>query len=197
MITQELIDYVKTQLSVGVTREQITSDLLGQGGWTMEQINEVFASTSGVPVSSNSDMSSELVENKYWSKWIPVTNKIFMTAVLVMLFVVDLFILVTDSMGLGLETMLFFYGIMFIPFLLFLRFYFSENRKLNEKFKYSESKLDVWFFVLVLVRNVVIVLNLIPFVQIIGAMALAFGIVPYLIAYYFMQRSRMKLVVSV
>lgn len=42
MITQELIDYMKTQLSSGVAREKITSDLLGQGGWTVDQINEAF-----------------------------------------------------------------------------------------------------------------------------------------------------------
>ena len=41
MITQELIDYVKTQLSAGTSPEQITSDLLNQG-WTAEQINEAF-----------------------------------------------------------------------------------------------------------------------------------------------------------
>lgn len=42
MITQELIDYVKIQLESGVAREKITSDLLAQGGWTMEQITEAL-----------------------------------------------------------------------------------------------------------------------------------------------------------
>ncbi len=42
MITQELIDYVKTQLSTGVARDKITADLLSQGGWSVEQVNEAF-----------------------------------------------------------------------------------------------------------------------------------------------------------
>jgi len=41
MITQELINYVKTQVSNGILREKITSDLLDQE-WAMEQINEAF-----------------------------------------------------------------------------------------------------------------------------------------------------------
>ena len=64
MITQELIDYVKTQLSAGVAREKVTSDLLGQGGWTIEQINEAFQATQQtVPQQvSQSDIVFEMTE---------------------------------------------------------------------------------------------------------------------------------------
>lgn len=197
MITQELIDYVKTQLSAGISREQITSDLLGQGGWTTEQIDESFASISGVPVSLNDDLGSGIRENKYWSKWIPRTNKVFLYVTLFTLLIIHPIIIVTDALGLGLEIMLPFYGFMFIPFLVLLSFYREENRKLSEQFKYSESKLDVWFGVLVLVRNAVIILNIIPGIQLLGIMALVFGIIPYVIVYKLMQRSRNKSVAVV
>lgn len=41
MLPQESIDYVKTQIAAGSTREKITSDLLDHG-WTADQVNEVF-----------------------------------------------------------------------------------------------------------------------------------------------------------
>jgi hypothetical protein len=75
MITQELIDYVKTQLSSGVTREKITSDLLGQGGWTMEQINEAFGyAEQSIPTQMSyqatvSDMTQAPVTIKYF-EWL-------------------------------------------------------------------------------------------------------------------------------
>jgi len=197
MITQELIDYVKTQLASGITREKVTSDLLGQGGWTMEQINEVFASTSGVPVSPNDDMTSELVENKYWSKWIPAVNRLFLLGVLVMMFVVNIFILITDSLGLGFETMIVFYGIMLIPTAVFVSFYFYEKRTLADKYTESNSRLDPWLLTLITIRNIAFVASVIPFIQIIGMVALVFGGVPYLIVYYFMLRTRNKSVVAV
>ena len=64
MITQELIDYVKTQLSAGISREKITSDLLDQGGWTTEQINEAFqASQQSVPAQMpQQDTSFEMTQ---------------------------------------------------------------------------------------------------------------------------------------
>ncbi len=74
MITQELIDYAKTQLSSGVTREKITSDLLGQG-WSMEQINEAFGyAEQSIPTQMSyqttaSDMTQAPVTIKYF-EWL-------------------------------------------------------------------------------------------------------------------------------
>ena len=59
MITQELIDFVKTQLSAGVTREKITSDLLGEGGWTIEQINEAFQKANLPQQTTDPSLSDE------------------------------------------------------------------------------------------------------------------------------------------
>lgn len=196
MITQELIDYVKTQLSAGVAREKITSDLLSQGGWTTEQINEAFALISQAPVTPSS-MDSELVENKYWLKWIPAVNRLFLLGVLVLMFVVNVFVLITDSLGLGFETMIFFYGIMLVPTAVFVSFYFYEESTLAERYQTSNSKLDPWLLVLILIRNIAFLASVIPFVQILGMIALIFGGIPYLIIYFFMLSSRNKLVVTV
>ncbi len=197
MITQELIDYVKTQLSSGVAREKITSDLLGQGGWTMEQINEAFASATPVSGGPNNNLNLGVRDNKYWSKWIPVTNKIFMLLSLLVMFVVHPFIIVTDALGIGTETALFFYGIMFIPLVIFGIFYRYENNKLSNQFGSTRSGTDLWLLILIVIRNIVFGLNFVPFIQIIGAGALVLGIIPYLLIYYFLVRSRNKSVVAV
>lgn len=57
-MTQELITYVKTQLSNGVTRGKITADLLGQGGWTIGQISEAFQyAEQSIPVQKPSTIT--------------------------------------------------------------------------------------------------------------------------------------------
>lgn len=45
MVTQELIAYVRSELSKGKTREEIRSVLLSSGGWNEVDINEVFRET--------------------------------------------------------------------------------------------------------------------------------------------------------
>lgn len=197
MITQELIDYVKTQLSSGVAREKITSDLLGQGGWTMEQINEAFTSATSVSGGPNNNLNLGVRDNKYWSKWIPGTNKLFMLLSLLVMFVVHPFIIVTDALGIGTETALFFYGVMFIPLVIFGIFYRYENNKLSNQFGSTRSGTDPWFLILIVIRNIVFGLNFVPFIQIIGAGALVLGIIPYLLIYYFLFRARNKSVVAV
>jgi uncharacterized membrane protein YhaH (DUF805 family) len=50
MINQQLLDFIKLQLSKGLTKEKITSDLLANG-WTAQDIEEGFKSV-GTPSSS-------------------------------------------------------------------------------------------------------------------------------------------------
>jgi hypothetical protein len=327
MITQELIDYVKTQLSAGISREQITSDLLGQGGWTVEQINEAFqASQQSVPVhmpqeetsfemtqapksikyfewlmyasfvasaaiwifqfgsagfssamitaiampfigilikfvcvyrvvyhraewarivlvvllalnafsifgfffyaftnplfliialplileiaaiyyvftspssvwlalhTSSSTVGVSTANNLKWTKVIPRINKRLMIISLILFLVVDLFILI-------IEPELFpFWAAMAVVMVIFVGFYRYENNTLKERFANSNSRLDSSFIALTTIRNVVFVLNFIPFIQLLGGAVLIFGGVPYLIVYYFMIRARNKSVVTV
>jgi hypothetical protein len=197
MITQELIDYVKTQLSSGVAREKITFYLLGQGDWTMEQINEAFTSATSISGGPNNNLNLGVRDNKYWSKWIPGTNKIFMLFSFLVMFVVNPFIIVTDALEIGTGTALFFYGIMFIPLVIFGIFYRYENNKLSNQFGNTRSGTDPLFLILVVIRNIVFGLNFVPIIQITGAGALVFGIIPYLLIYIFLVRFRNKSVVAV
>lgn len=197
MITQELVDYLKTQLSSGVTREKITADLLDQGGWTMEQINEAFTSATSVSGGPNKNLNFDLAENKYWSKWIPGTNKIFMLLSLLVMFVIHPFIIVTDFLDIGTETALVFYGIMLIPLIIFGIFYRYENNKLSNRFRNTRSGTDPWLLILIIIRNIVFGLNFVPFIQLFGISALVLGIIPYLLIYYFLVRARNKSTVTV
>ena len=181
MITQELTSYIKKKLRDGVAKEIIVREL-SVSGWTIEQINEAFAS---------------LVENKYWSKWIPGANKIFMLLSLLVMFVVHPFIINTDALGFGNEIALFFYGIMFIPLVIFGIFYRYENNKLSNQFESTRSGTDPWLLILIVIRNIVFGLNFVPYIQILGIMALFFGGVPYLIIYYFLLRARNKSVAAI
>lgn len=186
MITQELIDYVKTQLSAGVAREKITSDLLGQGGWTTEQIDEAFNS-----LGSGIQQETAVVGNKYWTKYIFRTNKWLMILSLILFLGLDLIILIM-SPGLFI-----FWAAMAVVMLIFWGFYRYENTTLKDRYANSSSKLDPWFIALVALRNLVFILNFIPVIQLLGGAALIYGGIPYLIVYYLMVRSRNKLVVAV
>lgn len=185
MVNQELLDYTKEQLAIGIAREKIVSDLTSTG-WGVDSIQEAF-----------SVLESVHSESKYWSRWILVVNTIFLSAVIILMFIVNVYILVTDSLRLGLEIMITFYGIMLVPTAIFVSVYFYEKKILSKKYKESNSKLDPWFLVLILVRNIAFVLSVIPFIQVVGTAALVVGGVPYIIIYYFMIRARNKLAVAV
>jgi hypothetical protein len=209
MITQELTDYIKGQLSAGLPKEKIINDLSKEGGWDLSNIHEAFANigntmpqaeTAAVPAVTPNTVAgatvSGVTHNRYWTKSIPWANRGFMATSLILLLGVDLYILVTDSMGLGMETMVFFYRAMFIPMAIFVGFYFYENRILSVKFSNSKSKLDIWFTILVAVRDYIFILSFIPFIQILAFAVLVKGAVPYLIAYYFMMRARNRAVLA-
>lgn len=327
MITQKLINYINTQLSAGIEREKITSVLLNQEGWTMEQINEAFKSagqststekpkqeivtdstqtprsikyfewlmyaslaTGGViliyqfalirfptailvamavpfiviiikfvcvyrivyhrakwariilvillalnaflifgfffyafstpiilftalPIvfeiaaiyfvfttpsntwlTSNTQGSKQgiyIANRKKWTKIIPRLNIGFMVISTLLVFGLDLMILIDSP-----ELAPFFYA-MLVVLAIFVAFFFYENKILKRKFASSDSKLDSWFVALVVLRDIVFVLNFIPFIQILGGTALVFGGIPYLIIYFLMLRARNKSITTV
>ncbi len=133
--------------------------------------------------------------NKYWSSYVILTNKIFMGVSLIIMFGINVYILATDALGLG-DDALFFYGIMFVPLILFAGFYLYENKNLSARFMGSQSNIDPWILALILIRNGVFVLNFIPFIQIMGGIALIMGGVPYLIVYFLLLYMRKKSVTS-
>lgn len=330
MITQELIDYVKTQLSSGATREKITSDLLGQGGWTMEQINEAFGyAKQSIPIQMSyqatvSDMTQAPVTIKYfewlmyasflasigiwifqfsstgfqaymltavavpiigillkffcvykvvyhraewarivlvvllalnafsifgfffyafsnpiflvtalpiileiaavyfvfnassnawlatntstqgvgdyvanntkWNKVIPRINKIF-TIVSVGVFVVV--VLSFGGPSVFTSDLAVFAFAMLGTIIVIGAINYFETFSLAKRYANSNSRLDTWFTVLAVLRNLVLFLSVLPFIQIIGMIAMVFGGIPYLIVYYFLVRARNKSVIAV
>jgi len=196
MIAQELLDYVKTQLSADVAREQITSDLLGQGGWTVEEINEAFqASQRGVPAQMpQQETGAYITNNTKWTKVIPRINKIF-TIISVSVFVVVVVIFGGPSVFMS-ELALFAFAMLGTVIVIGAINYF-EAFFLAKRYANSNSRLDTWFTVLAVLRNLVLFLSVLPFIQIIGMVAMVFGGIPYLIVYYFLVRSRNKSVVAV
>ena len=330
MITQELTDYVKTQLSAGVAREQITSDLLGQGGWTMEQINEAFQaaqqstpaqvpqqetvleitqapknikyfewlmyasfvasaaiwifqfgsagfatamiSAVAVPVigilikfvcvyrvvyhraewarivlvvllalnafsifgffyyaftnpiflvtalpiileiaaiyfvftgpssawltthTNSQESGAYITNNTKWTKVIPRINKIYTIVS------VGAFVIVVLSFGgpsVFTSDLAVFAFAMLGTIIVIGAINYFETFSLAKKYENSNSRLDTWFVVLSVLRNIVLFLSVLPLIQVIGMVAMVFGGIPYLIVYYLMVRSRSKSVVTV
>src|SRR3989344_6895948 len=46
MVNQQLLDYIKQQLQQGVSRENITNNLISQG-WQQSDVNEAFSQATG------------------------------------------------------------------------------------------------------------------------------------------------------
>lgn len=198
MINQQLLDYIRRQLASGVGKEEIGKALATQR-WNEQDIDEAFITTGKVspvpwaplsmssPTTANNNPSGVIVENKIWSKGIPRTNIGFLVISLLLVFGLDLTILVRSP---GLAP---FYIEMLAVLVIFGIFFYRENRILNKRFAHSRSTLDAWITTLVVIRNIVFVLNFIPFIQIGGAVVLVFGGIPYLIVYFVLLSKRSKI----
>ena len=187
MVTQELLDQIKDCLVAGLPKEKIISDL-SAGGWEMSSIQEAFDSLT--PNIKPSDPTTA-TSNKYWTKYIPHLNKWAMVVSLTLFLGLDLIILIFTPV------LFIFWAAMAVVMLIFWRLYLYENRILKKRFKSSKSKLDRWILVMVVIRNVVFILNVIPFIQLFGGAALIYGGIPYIIIYYLLLRARNKSVASV
>ncbi len=213
MINQQLLNYIQGQLASGFPKEGIKRELTVQG-WTEQDMNECFfllenpsvvPITSAIPVSNsayiqtpniaqtnipsyNDSMSNSPLDigkkNKIWSKVIPIANITFMAVSLLLVFGLDLIILIAEPELFG------FYAAMLVVISIFARFFYFENYVFKKRFLLSSSKLDRWFFGLVILRNLVFLLNFIPVIQIGGGISLVFGGIPYIIIYYIILRKR-------
>lgn len=128
--------------------------------------------------------------NKKWTKVIPRTNLIFMVISVLFVFGLDLLILIPS---LSSETNLLPFWIeMLIVFGLFVAFFLLENFLFKKRFANSKSALDPWFVSLIIVRNIVIFLNFIPFIQLLGMLIGGYVIIPYLLLYAIFVFRRFK-----
>lgn len=198
MITQELIEYVKTQLSSGVTREKITSDLLGQG-WATQQINEAFLATEqniNKEVIPSSAIISEKPTDKraknVWETTLPKGNTGSLRFSIGFFLIVDTTILVLSQFSLFM-----FWLEMLAVIAVLWAFVHYENKVLSPRYMHSVSKLDKWISTLIGLRNMVFFLNLIPGIQILGFMLLVWGGIPYLLIYFLIIHARNKSMVAV
>ena len=125
-------------------------------------------------------------ENSKWAKFIPGTNRNTLMGALA------LFIFVDTPILFAAPDLAAFWFEMLAVLVVFYGFYCYENYTARH-FKLSESKLDVWVESLVSLRNMVVILNFIPFIQILGIACIIFGGVPFLVAYaaliYFRYRA--------
>lgn len=103
--------------------------------------------------------------NFIWGKYIPLINKISLILYLVPLFTVDLYIVIRMP---GLFVLWF---VMFIVLGIFLFFYRLENTKYRNRFT-TFSSYDKYIFVLIILRNILFLLNFIPYIQIFGFIGL-------------------------
>jgi len=195
MINQQLIDYIRQQLTAGVSRESIKTALISQG-WSERDITEGFmviekpsiASTAIpqtpvttspvqpiVPVQSATalnekvSMSSTITGSTIWTKGIPRTNKVFMIISLVLVFGLDLFIIISSP---GLRS---FWYMMLGVLAVFAVFFCLENFVFRKKFTDNTSNLDKGIFAVIVIRNLIFLLNFIPVIQLLGFAAIVYA----------------------
>jgi len=191
MANPQLLDYVRQQLTTGVSEEEIRKALAGQQ-WSEQEVTGAFAvvkleGLQQIPpaIVPSPDVQSGISgASTMWTKTIPRTNSVFMVVTLGLVLGLDLVILIQSP------SLFAFWAEMFGVLIFSLIFFWYENFKLKKKFGTSSWKHDGWIYFLVILRNITIVLNSIPLIQILGAMALVVGIIPYLIVYSLLLKAR-------
>ena len=177
MIDQRFKDYIQQQSAAGVARDDIRKALV-INGLSEQDIAEGFAS-QGAPLVPSAALnvppmtapmaqaSVPLKALSIWNKGIPRTNWTFMIISLLLVFGLDLFILFASGFSL-----MPFWIAMLVVFGIFAVFFCLENYVFSKKFSDTKSALDPWISGIIVVRNLVFLLNFIPFIQILGMMLL-------------------------
>jgi len=141
--------------------------------------NQIPQSTQPLPqtdtIANTVDMHQP--QSIIWSAFIPRINKIFLVPSLLLVFGLDLIILISSFSLIG------FWLEMLAVFGVFLLLFYFENKILRKKFADTKTPLDPFIYVLVVIRNIVIFLNFIPFIQLLGMTIGMFTGIPYLLIY--------------
>lgn len=151
MVNQELLGYIRQQLSQSVAKDTIKANLMSQG-WSNQDITEGFAAIEGVTA----------VPASLWTNGIRRTNKVFMIISLIFVFGVDLLILISSP------SLAPYWFMMLGVLVLFVIFYYLENLVFRKRFSNTSSHLDKWILSVVVLRNIVFLLNFIPLIQLLG-----------------------------
>jgi len=192
MINQQLLEYIRQQFATGLSKENIAKSLIASG-WQVSDINDGFAALEkpSIPIVSAPLPQSSMpipigigIENTIWSKRIPRTNMGFMIVSLLLVFGLDLAFIINEP------DLISFWVAMLVVLCIFGIFFYCENYVFKKRFSSSQSKLDTWISVLAVIRNLVFVLNFIPYIQILGGIVLVFGGIPYIIIYGILIKKR-------
>jgi hypothetical protein len=126
------------------------------------------------PVEASQQGSALVYANPVWGKIIPRTNKGFGVVYIAFLVLDGIVVAFMPALAAFLIPMA---GVMLI-FWLFLRF---ENAALKNRFASSKSPLDGLIFAIIVIRNFVFLLNIIPVIQLLG-LSLLSGLVTFPLA---------------
>jgi hypothetical protein len=189
MTNQQLLDYISQQLAVGTTRESIRTALTSQG-WSDQDITEGFvvigkSTVTPVPqtplppsvepvtpiqpvIAQNEKASTPGASalNTIWTKRIPKINIGFMIPSLLLVFGLDLIIILSSS---DLKS---FWDMMLIVIAIFIVLLCLENFVFSKMFAGSTSSLDKGILTLITIRNILFLLNFIPFIQLLGLLVI-------------------------
>ena len=162
MINQQLLDYIKAQLAAGVTKETLKTNLLAIG-WPEENVTQgLTMAESGVVLPPSPNVNNGGTPNLLWTKAIPKTNIVSLIIYLVLLVGVD------TPMVISSNDLLPFLLLMFGVFGVFMIFFCLENLVYKKQFANSTSGLDNGIMVVIALRNILFLLNFIPFIQLLG-----------------------------
>jgi len=156
----------------------------------------IFNASSNAWLATNTNTQGAgayVANNTKWNKVIPRINKIF-TIVSVYVFVVVVSIIGPSVFISDLKVFAF---AMLGTVIAIGAINYYETFPLAKRYANSNSRLDTWFIISAVLRNLVLFLSVLPLIQVIGMVAMVLGGIPYLIIYYFMVRSRNKSVVAV
>lgn len=173
MVNKQLFDYISQQMKLGASKEIVRSSLMSQN-WSEQDVNEGFTvvEKSNVVPTPSMPITPSVVPNmstphsgnstSLWAKGIPRTNKVFMIISLLLVFGLDLFIAISSP---DLRS---FWYMMLGVFAVFIVFFCLENFVFRKKFANTTSSLDKWISMIIVIRNLIFLLNFIPFIQLLG-----------------------------
>jgi len=140
--------------------------------------NNWFSSNTSVGQINNSVYTLNMpIVNQTWTKTIPRTNINFLIPCLLLVFGFNMII------ALGSRELLFFWYMMLGVLAVFVVFFILENFVFKRSFENSQSKVDRYILIFVILRNILVLLNLIPGIQILGMLIGFFAVWLYMPLY--------------
>jgi len=210
------LDFIRKQVAAGIPRPDIEK-VLKTNGLSPEEIEEGFISadssvsirqTQTVPQADTKELanesarieesiidkdSSRVIRDEIWSKSIPSANQRSMITCLALFILLDTGILFTVNEALiefhhGELFWLIMAGVMtaFVPF------FYLENVYCAPRFSQTPSSKDSHILSLIRFRNLIFVLNMVPWIQLLGILALVVACIPWSITYISLMRKRFR-----